>query len=130
MMFLLFGSLVLSRKVEGPAMDKKLKSFRLPDFFIWIFIGSLAGTFLIKDGSVQNLVSMNFLAVSVAAYFFQGLAVFHYFLNRFQINGFWRVLAYFLAVFQFFLFLCGLGVLDYWSDFRSAGFKKLEKKSL
>lgn len=98
---------------------KAMKAFALPDWMIWLFIASLAGTFSNLGNEVVSLVSVNVFAITVAAYFFQGFAVFACWLDRFKIYGFWRLLAYFIVFFQMFIFVSGLGILDYWFDFRT-----------
>lgn len=98
---------------------ESLKKFTLPDWGIWVFIGSLCGAFALNAHGTYSFIFMNIFAVTLAAYFFQGFAVFSCLLDRFKIFGFWRLLAYFLVFFQMFLFVCGLGILDYWFDFRS-----------
>lgn len=117
LMLVVFVSLTIGQR--GSKQMARLKSFSLPDWAIWVFIGSLAATFIPSPEPMTALVGMNLLAVCLASYFFQGLAVFSYFLDRLSIFGFWRLLAYFLVFFQMFLFVSGLGILDYWFDFRS-----------
>ncbi|MCJ8277420.1 MAG: DUF2232 domain-containing protein [Bdellovibrionales bacterium] len=99
---------------------RKLKAFTLPDFMIWFFILGLGGSFALKEQPLLTTLSVNVFAVTLSAYFFQGLAVFSCLLDRFGIFGLWRVLAYLMVVLlQMFVFICGLGILDYWFDFRS-----------
>ena len=74
-------------------------------------------------------LGFNLLSVSLAAYFFQGLAVFSKGLDYLRIFGIWRLLAYFLIFFQMFIFISGLGILDFWFDFREH-FKARSKNPL
>ncbi len=117
LMMILFISLTISP--TGKAQRKTLLRFKLPDFLIWAFIFGLGLAFIPAQQSLISFVGFNLLIITLAAYFFQGLAVFVCFLDRFEIHGFWRLLALFLIFFQMFLFVCGLGILDYWFDFRS-----------
>ncbi len=128
LMLILFVSLTVGRISTTRQQQYAMRMFRVPDWGIWVFIGSLAGTFILTGVDWLPLVAKNILAVSMAAYFFQGLAVFTYFLDRLRLFGFWRMLAYFLAIFQFFMFISGLGILDYWFDFRVHGLTGNEKK--
>ena len=121
MMIVLFVSLTVSRVPMTNQQRLEMRMFKLPDWLIWAFIGSLGTTFIQGLSEWISLVSMNVLAVTLAAYFFQGLAVFNHFLDRLKIFGFWRLLAYFLVFFQMFIFISGLGILDYWFDFREQG---------
>lgn len=128
LMMVLFLSLAIAP--ESRMQKKSLLLFRLPDWMIWAFISSLALTFLPARDSLESFVGLNALILCLAAYFFQGLAVFVSFLDRFAIYGFWRMLALFLVFFQMFLFICGLGILDFWIDFRSQfKTKKLKQKT-
>jgi len=119
LMLILFVSLTLGRLPRQTKQNQSLLYFKLPDWAIWFFIGGLGATFIPTQGSVLALSAMNVLVITLAAYFFQGLAVFTFFLDRFNIQGLWRLLAYFLVFFQMFVFISGLGILDYWFDFRS-----------
>ncbi len=133
LMVILFVSLTVTKFPTSPKKLIQLRMFRLPDWAIWTFIISLAATFLDVGNSLVTLVGSNVLAISMAAYFFQGLAVFTYFLDRLSIYGFWRLLAYFLVFFQMFIFISGLGILDYWFDFRFRDInnkKKIKRSSI
>lgn len=118
MMVILFVAITVSRVPNSQSYNRSLKMFRLPDWTIWFFIGGLGATFIPTSSHIVSLVGMNVLAIVLACFFFQGLAVFTYFLDRIQIYGFWRMLAYFLIFFQMFILVSGLGILDYWFDFR------------
>lgn len=119
MMLILFVSLTVNRVPVARNKQMELRMFRLPDWLVWAFIGGLAGSFIETQHAWIPIVSMNILAVTLSAYFFQGLAVANHFLDRLGIFGFWRMLAYFLIFFQLFVFVAGLGVLDFWFDFRT-----------
>ena len=121
MMIVLFVSLTVTRVPATTQQKLEMRMFSLPDWLIWVFIGSLGATFIQSGSEIVSIFSMNVLAVTLAAYFFQGLAVFNHFLDRLKIFGFWRLLAYFLVFFQMFIFISGLGILDYWFDFRVQG---------
>ena len=118
LMLVLFVSLLIFTDTKSSTAQQNLKAFNLPEILIWPFILSLAGTFLLEKGSMESLISVNVLSVVLAAYFFQGLAVFASFLDYMRVFGFWRLLAYFLIFFQMFIFISLLGVLDFWFDFR------------
>lgn len=128
LMVIVFISLTLSKEQKTTNFSE-LKMFSLPDWAIWVFIGSLGATFIPLRLVGLNLVAMNLLAITLAGYFFHGLAVFTHFLDRLGIFGIWRLLAYFLVFFQMFIFISGLGILDYWFDFRSQPNNKLTQKT-
>ncbi len=129
MMFILFVSLTVTRVPMSRHQRYAMRMFRLPDWTVWVFIGSLGAAFVQIGVDWLPLVAKNILVVTLAAYFFQGIAVFTYFLDRLRIFGLWRFLAYFLAFFQLFIFISGLGLLDYWFDFREPGVTATQHKS-
>ena len=126
LMFILFISLI---GVQSSSNYSQLKNFRLHDGFIWVFIFSLGLTFISIFGFKVSMIATNIFIVTLAAYFFQGLAVFTHFLDRCSIFGFWRFLAYLIVFLQMF-FISGLGILDYWFDFRSKKSTALEGKNV
>lgn len=128
LMLVLFVSLLIFTDTKRTSAQQKLKDFRLPELLIWPFILGLAGSFLAERGSIEALVSVNVLSIVMAAYFFQGLAVFSSFLDYMRVFGFWRMLAYFLIFFQMFIFISLLGVLDFWFDFRQRMTRLIETK--
>ncbi len=130
MMVVLFVSLTLNRTPTTKKQQFEMRMFRLPDWFIWVFLAALGGTFIKTSVPAVSMVGLNLLTVVLAAYFFQGLAVFTYFLDRLAIFGFWRLLAYFIVFFQMFLFISGLGILDYWFDFRPQGLTNSNNKKI
>ena len=123
LMFILFISLI---GVQNSSNGQRLKNFRLPDGIIWVFIFSLALTFISLSNPTISIISGNVFIVTLGAYFFQGFAVFTHFLDRFSVFGFWRFLAYFIVFLQM-LFVSGLGILDYWFDFRNRKPKTLKE---
>ena len=127
LMFVLFISLAFVQCSSNE--NNQLKNFRLPDGLIWVFIVSLSLTFISISNPQVSTIATNVFIITSAAYFFQGLAVFTYLLDRFSVSGFWRFLAYFIVFLQMF-FISGLGVLDYWLDFRNKKSTSLEEKTL
>ena len=87
----------------------EFKMFRLPDWFIWLFIGALGLSNIPVGLELVPVVAKNLLMIFSGAYFFQGLAVFSHFLDRLGIFGFWRWPIYFLITFQLFIFIIGPG---------------------
>ncbi len=128
LMFVLFISLAFVQNSSSNHYNK-LKNFRLPDGMIWVFIISLGLTFISVSSLQISIIATNVFIITSSAYFFQGLAVFTHLLDRFSIFGFWRFLAYFVVFLQMF-FISGLGVLDYWLDFRNRKPTSLGKETL
>ena len=128
-MMVLFVSVVIPWRPNSTQSQIQIRMFKLPDWMIWSFIGSLGASFITGGHSLIPILGMNVLIVTLAAYFFQGLAVMTYFLDRMGIYGFWRLLAYFLVFFQMQIFICGLGILDFWFDFRLPGILNVRDQS-
>ena len=112
-----------------------LSQWRLPERFIWILI--VAGLAYFIDfygsgtetdaGSLIGIFATNVLWIGGAIYFFQGLAIVSFFVQRRA--SFWvKIAAYglFLLFFQVMAVLVAvLGVFDIWFNFRRAAEKKL-----
>ena len=121
-------ALLLEKKVMrfmGSPIKSRIRliNIKVPDFFIFIFIGSVFGSFYSWPtsshmGEVVKAVSLNLLNVMIMLYFFQGLAVVATYFIIFKVSMFWRVVFTMLFVTQLFLFVGLLGVADYWMDFR------------
>lgn len=100
--------------------------FRVPAYFIWVFILTLAGTFLldpIKNFYIQKIMS-NLLFFSLAAYYFQGLAIMGFYFKKLRINHFLRTILFFAIGVHLFIFVAGLGLSDLWFDYRSRAYKE------
>lgn len=113
----------ISEKIKSRA--NAFLDFRLPDAFIWLFLFSLLAAFLKVEAPLLKQVGVNVLNVLAFAYFLQGMAVISQFFNYQNFSPFWRVFSYFFLVLQLFVFVCGIGVVDFWVDFRSK--MKLDK---
>lgn len=132
----LFGTLVLSNLVFALVLDRRMSllmglpfkflasspkfyDYKSPDSLIWIFLISLAGL-LIKN--MDPLVSAIFVNVSIflaGIFFLQGLAILESVLFIIRAGLFIRILVYVLLIGQLFFVLVGIGLIDYWVDFRS-----------
>jgi len=121
LMLMLFVGSVFVRTVHSA----KAIQFRVPAPFIWVLIGSLAGTFLVdpvKQFYIQKTLS-NILFLALAAYYFQGLAIMGFYFRKLRINYFLRTALFFVISVHLFIFVAGLGLSDLWIDYRSRGYK-------
>jgi uncharacterized protein YybS (DUF2232 family) len=109
----------------------KITAFQVPDNLIWVLIASMAGSFLLDPLKmfVLQKVCFNILFVCSAAYYFQGLAVLGFLMDRVRLNYFFKVALFFILGFQLFAAVIALGVAEVWLGFRSKVFKNLIKKS-
>ena len=92
--------------------------WQLPDKLIWLLI-TAAVLSLVGSGGLRNLGYCLFI-VSVIVYFFQGMAIFIHFLDRWNVPSFLRVILYVVLALQSYgiLVLAMAGIADIWIDFR------------
>lgn len=115
--------------VKPQSKTEKISAFRAPDSLIWVFIMALAATFLLdvqKAFYVQTAAS-NLLYFCGAIYYFQGLAVAGFFLQKMRVNYFLKAGLFFVLAFHLFVFVAVLGLSDVWFSYRSKWYKKLLK---
>ncbi len=95
-----------------------LNRWQAPPWLIWAFI--LAGFSMFAPVEEISSVARNLFLVFLACYFFQGLAIVSYFLERFNLPRGLRLASYVLIVVQQFVAgaVLALGVFDLWGDFR------------
>jgi len=74
---------------------------------------------LVSSGQIQ-IVAINALIIGGILYFFQGLAVFSFFLHKWNLPMLLRSFLYVMVIFQSFgtLILIGTGLADVWFDLR------------
>ncbi len=101
-----------------------LACYRMPDFLVWCVIG-LAGCLIVSryvSGSTGGLLYMgiNGMLVLMLMYFFQGIAIMSFFLEKKNVPMFARVMCYGLVVLQlyFSVLVMGVGFFDHWANFR------------
>jgi len=101
------------------AMDR----WKAPDSLIWVVIVSGFALFLSSGGI--KLFAINALIVMMVIYFFHGLSIVLFFLNKFNVPSWARFGVYFFIIVQqlFFAILALAGLFDQWFDFR-----KIQKK--
>ncbi len=96
--------------------------WRLPEWVIFIPIGLgiafFANYYQLKNDVVKFFL-LNIILVGVVVYFYQGLAIFYFWMDR--LPPFFKILALPLFIFFFhFVFLAAglVGLFDFWFDFR------------
>lgn len=126
LMFLIFVSLVFVRS----GRREPLTAFKTPDVLIWPTIMTLAGTFLINPDEYfyAQKLSANLLYIFGAAYYFQGLSVLGFFFKRFRMNYFLKAVIFFVLGFHLFMVVIGIGVSDFWFNYRKTWYKGLMKR--
>lgn len=120
MLLVFVGTVFVRTKSSVKALE-----FKVPPYFIWVLIGTLAGTFLVDPVLyfyVQKAFS-NLLFFALAAYYFQGLAIMGFYFKKLRINYFLRTVLFFAISVHLFIFVAGLGLSDLWFDYRSNLYK-------
>ena len=105
---------LLPEKMNWP----EYRFWQLPDKLVWLVIVA-ASLSLVGSGVVKN-TGYCLIIVSVLLYFFQGMAVFIHFLERWNVPAFVRIVIYVILIIQSFglLLLAMIGLADIWIDFR------------
>ncbi len=114
---------------------KILKNFKNPDLFFWAAIVSFSLGFLNWDRALSSLplnfsdvlasfetyqiYFKNIFIVLSGLYFFQGLSVSSYLMEKFKIARFWQNLWYILVVLNLPVILVFMGLIDFLFEFRS-----------
>lgn len=127
MVLVFFGALF----IRPLGKSDKMTTFKVPEYIIWVFTLSLAGSFLLDPAKyfILQKISLNVLFVSLCAYYFQGMAVLGFVMNRVRINYFLKVVIFFVLAFQLFAAVVALGLSDVWFSYRSRVFKNLIKNN-
>ena len=92
--------------------------WKAPDILVWGVI--LSGfTYFISSGSIK-LFAINALIIMMAVYFFHGLSIILFFLNKYHAPSWFRASVYFLIIIQqlFLIISAAFGLFDQWIDFR------------
>lgn len=97
---------------------KKYSQWRLPDKMVWVLIA--AGVTLLLGMEQTSQVGIGMLLLTSLLYFFQGLAVFIYLLDKWKIPSYLRILIYVILILQSYglILLILAGLADVWFNFR------------
>lgn len=109
---------LLQKLKPGTVPWKKYSEWRLPERVVWLPI--IAGfAWAIGDGII-NSAGLSLILVSTLLYFFQGLAVLIFFMDRWKTPLYLKILIYGILIFQSYglLLLSIAGIADVWIDFR------------
>lgn len=85
---------------------------------LWVFIASGFGTLLLEG--LAATFSLNLLLVTLCVYFFQGIGVLSFWMEKARMANWIRIIIFVsIGLQQFFLLLVSfLGIIDNWVDFR------------
>jgi uncharacterized protein YybS (DUF2232 family) len=115
--------LFIKRNLEVPDFGA-LDRWKSPELMVWGLIA--AGFSLFLSFSPLRLVAVNALVIMLAIYFFHGLSVLLFYLNKYRVPPWMRVGVYALIVLQQIL-VVGVtmaGLFDQWIDLRRIHQKK------
>jgi uncharacterized protein YybS (DUF2232 family) len=112
---------MLRRKSIQVLSGEPLNAWKAPEILVWGIIGA-AGMLLLPATGLK-IVGLNGLIIFMTIYFFQGIAVVSFYLEKKKIPVPLRVLFYGLIGIQQILALMvvGLGIFDVWINFRRIG---------
>lgn len=109
---------ILAKVETAPPVWKKFSQWRLPDKLVWLFIAS--GIILIVGPGAMKQAGVALLLTTGLLYFFQGLAIFIFALDKWKIPLYLRILIYGIFIIQSYgiLLLTIVGLADVWMNFR------------
>ncbi len=127
MILVFFGILFI--RPEG--RQNKLSTFKIPEHLVWVLIPALAATFLLDAQKVFifQKIAVNILFVLLCFYYFQGLAVLGFFMQRARINYFLKVAIFFVLAFHLFAVVVAIGISDVWFNYRAKILKNYVKNN-
>lgn len=110
--------LVLAARSRYSIPGIPFEQWKVPELWIWGLILGGVGV-LLAEGSLE-MAAVNLLAVMLALYFLQGLAIVRYFFRSRRVSPLLRTLGYVLLATLNPLpaLVAGIGVFDLWIDFR------------
>jgi uncharacterized protein YybS (DUF2232 family) len=124
MLFMVWGNLVLAkallRRTQKVPLEEipRLNTWKAPESLVWVLIAS-AILVLISDG-FWYWAWLNLLVILGLIYFFQGVAVAAYWLQKINAPHFLGIVFFSLLVLEYRLGLlvAAAGLFDMWLDFR------------
>lgn len=117
MLSMVMGNRLVSRFC-GQQIWPQFRLWHLPERFIWL--GIIAAVLVFPPIAALRILCVNLLILVGVIYSFQGLAVFVFFLHKWNVSVLFRSFLYVLVFFQSIgtILLLLFGVADVWFDFR------------
>lgn len=109
---------------QNVVVHHSLSTFRLPSYFVWIAMASVASSFLAHGNEWIRVSGLNLFQVVLVCYFFQGLGVVSTYFRVTSLGQFWQMLWYILLVTQFLPVVSAIGFAEYWFEIRERLIKK------
>lgn len=114
----------ISRSYAYRMRGLPLTLFKVPDVLIIPFI--IGGFFILGSSDIANAIANNTLIAFAALFFFQGLDLVNFFMNKFNFYIFIRLL-FFIIIFSepfMLIFVAIFGLFDNWFHFEKIKFNK------
>ena len=95
-----------------------LNLWQAPEYFVWIVIA--CGLMLLIPETSLKLLGISGLLILMPVYFFQGIAIVAFYIDKKQLSRFLRIVSYSLIAMQPLLLLAviAMGFFDVWLNFR------------
>jgi len=109
--------LLRAGRLKTPRFES-MDRWQAPEKLVWLFIGA-GFAFFLPWGHVKFAAS-NAMAILAVVYFFQGLSILQFYMNKYSLSRFLKAFVYLLILIQHYLVL-GLviaGLFDQWFDIR------------
>ena len=119
MVSLWLNIMVLDRVMKrsgGEAPFEKLSNWKAPEQLVWGVIFGGAALILPLDGFRE--IGVNVLVILFAIYFFQGMAIVSFYLNKRETSGLVKSVGYLIVIRFLAILVAVLGLFDMWADFR------------
>lgn len=123
--FSMVGGSIILKKYGAGSVWKPFSQWQLPDRAIWFVI--LAAGITLAD-IPSRIAGINLLIIGAVIYCIQGLSIFSFFVNKWNLPRFFKTVLYITVIFQSFgtALLLTLGLSSVWIDYRNFG-KKAEE---
>tara|TARA_B100000959_G_scaffold21478_1_gene20693 strand:- start:104782 stop:105738 length:957 start_codon:yes stop_codon:yes gene_type:complete len=98
--------------------DHNFANWSAPDTMVWGIIGG--GFVALLDDGMAGVLGINLAIISVAIYFFHGIAITHYYFRKTGFPNIFRAIGYFFIFTQpiIILIVSFVGLTDLWFDYR------------
>lgn len=108
----------MAYQFTGNSPWPRYRLWQIPDKLIWLMI--VAAVVALVPGGQLRIVGINALIIGGILYCLQGLAVFSFFLHKWNLPVLLRSFLYVMVIFQSFgtIILVGTGLADVWLDLR------------
>lgn len=104
------------KRIGGQVPFEKLSSWKAPEQLVWGVI--FGGVALILPIDSFREIGINVLVILFVIYFFQGMAIVSFYLNKRKAPGLVKGVGYLIAIRFLAILVAVLGLFDMWADFR------------